>query len=56
MVDRKLLDQCDIALYMMEHYDFTGTLKLSDSSIDICGQVEIDGEVLPLIISVKRRE
>lgn len=54
VVNTDFSDQYDIALYMMEHYDFTGTLEISDSSIDISGQVEIDGDALPLVISVER--
>lgn len=55
VVDTDFLNQYEIALYMMEHNDFTGTLKLSDNSIDICGQVEIDGESLPLVICVEKK-
>ncbi|MCI9082149.1 MAG: hypothetical protein HFI70_07560 [Lachnospiraceae bacterium] len=54
-VDTDFLEEYDVALYMMEHNDFIGTLKLSDSSIDICGQVEIDGELLSLVISIERK-
>ncbi len=54
VVNADFLNRYDIALYMMEYYDFTGTLEISDSSIDICGQVEIDGDALPLVISVER--
>lgn len=43
------------ALYMMEHNDFTGNLKISDSSIDILGQVYIDGKALTLAISAERK-
>lgn len=52
---KNFLDQYDSALYMMEHNDFTGTLKISDCNIDICGQVDIDGDMLTLTISIDRK-
>lgn len=55
MVDENYLNHYDIALYMMEHNDFIGTLKVTDNSIDICGKVYIDGSILTLTISVDRK-
>ena len=55
IVDEEFLDQHDIALYMMEHNDFIGTLKISDCNIDICGQVDIYGDMLTLTISINRK-
>ena len=37
VVDKNFAEQNEIALYMMEHYDFTGELKFSGGSIAICG-------------------
>lgn len=55
VVDEDSLDQYDIALYMMEHNDFTGTIKVSAYNIDICGQVDINGDILSVAISVDRK-
>ena len=55
VIDTEFLNHYEIALYMMEHYDFTGSLKVTDSAIDIHGKVYIDGEVSTLDISVERK-
>ena len=44
MVDEDLLEQCDIALYMMEHNDFYGKVLISDKVICIEGEVDLMGE------------
>ena len=54
VIDTDFLNHYDIALYMMEHNDFIGNLKITDSSIDIWGQVYIDGKELTLTISTER--
>ena len=54
VIDTDFLNHYDIALYMMEHNDFIGNLKITDSSIDILGQVYIDGKELTLTISTER--
>ena len=54
-VNFDLSDQCDIGLYMMEHNDFTGTLKIEDKSVCISGQVNMMGRVLPVSICADRR-
>lgn len=56
VVDEKLLNKYDIALYMMEYNDFTGTLEISDKMIHISGQVDMMGEILPVSINVERNE
>lgn len=56
IVDENFLDQYDIALYIMEHHDFTGTIKISDCNIDICGQVDIDRDILTLDININRKD
>lgn len=54
VVDENLLNKYDIALYMMEYNDFTGTLNISDKIISVSGQVDIMGEVLPISINIER--
>ncbi|MCM1063984.1 MAG: hypothetical protein NC420_05810 [Eubacterium sp.] len=54
VIDTDFLDHYEIALYMMEHNDFTGSLKITDSTIDIHGQVYMDGKASTLDISVQR--
>lgn len=56
VIDMDFLDCHETALYMMEHYDFTGSLTVTDSSIDIHGQVYMDGNALMLEISAERKE
>jgi len=55
-IDDKLLDQYDITLYMMEHNDFTGTLKVTDKGVEISGEVYMDGETLELFVSVEKND
>ena len=56
VIDREFLNHNEIALYMMEHYDFTGELKLTDGSIEIRGQVDMDGDRFPVVINVERKD
>ena len=53
MVDEDLLEQCDIALYMMEHNDFYGKVLISDKVICIEGEVDLMGEVHDLSIRLE---
>lgn len=46
MIDKDFLDKNEIGLYMMEHYELTSELKLTDNSIEICGQADIDDDIL----------
>ncbi|MCM1101337.1 MAG: hypothetical protein NC079_04425 [Clostridium sp.] len=55
VVDTDFLDRYEIALYMMEHNDFIGSLKVTESTIDIHGKVYIDGGASTLDISVERK-
>jgi len=43
-ITEELLDEYDIALYLMEHYDLNGTLIVSDSHIMIYGKIDICGK------------
>lgn len=54
-IDDKLLDQYDITLYMMEHNDFTGALRVTDGRVEISGKAYIDGEALELFVSVEKK-
>lgn len=54
VVDEDFLDRYDVALYMMEHNDFTGMLEITDKNIHIRGQVDMMGEILAVCISVER--
>lgn len=56
VVDKNFAEQNEIALYMMEHYDFTGELKFLGGSIAICGQVEMDWDMFPLVINDMRKD
>ena len=56
VIDTDFLNRNETALYMMEHNDFTGSLTVTDSSIDIHGQVYIDGNALLLAISAEREK
>lgn len=44
-VNDDLLNECDIALYMMEHNDFWGKITVSDDGIYIEGEVDLMGEI-----------
>lgn len=54
IVDEEFLDQWDIALYMMEHNDFIGTLEVTDKNIHISGQAGIMGEISAVSINAER--
>ena len=56
VIDEKFLDKYDVALYMMEYNDFTGTLEISDKTIHIFGQVDMMGEILPISINVEKSD
>lgn len=50
-VNNKLLDEYDIALYLLVHNDLFGTLSISaDGIITFSGTTQLDGEELPLEI------
>lgn len=53
-IDRAALEKYDIGLYIMEHMDFTGRLKVTRHSIEITGQTRIYGDILPIDIKVDR--
>lgn len=55
VVDEEFLEEYDVALYMMEHNDFTGTLKITDKNIHICGQVDMMGEMLAVSINIEKQ-
>ena len=55
VVDEEFLEKYDVALYMMEHNDFTGTLKITDKNIHICGQVDMMGEMLAVSINIEKQ-
>ena len=50
-----LLDECDIALYFMEHFDVYGKLVITKNLVEINGEVEISGENYPLEIVAKAK-
>lgn len=54
IVDEEFLDEYDIALYMMEHNDFTGTIEITNKTIQINGQADIMGEISAVSINVER--
>lgn len=56
IIDEEFLNKYDIALYMMEYNDFTGTLEIDDKMIHIIGQVDIMGEIFPIAINVERND
>lgn len=49
-IDFHMLDEYDIALYMMEHNGFIGTLEIKNNTIHVQGQLCIMGKPFPLII------
>ncbi len=51
VIDKGNLYDYDISLYMMEHNDFTGILKITDEHIQIQGMVSMMGELLPVSVS-----
>lgn len=50
IIDEVMPDSYEIALYMMEHNDFTGKVSISDSIIKVSGKADIMGEVYPVSI------
>lgn len=54
VIDEEFLDQYDIALYMMEHNDFIGTLEITDKNIHIEGKTDIMGEISAVSINVEK--
>lgn len=48
--DDDLYEQCDFALYMMEHNDFSGEIEVTDSTLRITGEADIMGDVYPVYI------
>lgn len=54
VVDEEFLDQHDIALYLMEHNDFTGTLELTNKNIHIEGKADIMGEISAVSINIEK--
>lgn len=54
VIDEACLNQYEIALYLMEHNDFTGTLEIKDKVIHVSGIVDMMGKVLPVSINVER--
>jgi hypothetical protein len=55
-IDNETLNQCNIALYMMEHNDFTGTIELTEDVIHIQGEVYLMDSILPVFIEINRHE
>jgi len=55
-IDNETLNQCNIALYMMEHNDFTGTIELTEDVIHIQGEVYLMDRILSVFIEINRHE
>ncbi len=49
-IDDEMLDKYEIAVYMMEHNDFYGTVELKDDELHISGVVDMMGEDVQLEI------
>ena len=41
-INEDLLDNCDIALYFVEHFDFLGNLSIENNNIEISGIVNVN--------------
>lgn len=54
VVDNDFVEKYEIGLYMMEHNDFFGTVKVMDEGIYIQGKVDMMGEQLPVFISISK--
>lgn len=54
VIDESKLYDYDISLYMMEHNDFIGTLKITDENIQIQGMAGMMDGVLPVSVCVER--
>ena len=50
-IDNSVLNRYDIALYMMEYNDFTGIIEISESNINIKGNVDLMGKIMPVSIT-----
>ena len=50
-IDNSVLNRYDIALYMMEYNDFTGIIEISESNINIQGNVDLMGKIMPVSIT-----
>lgn len=48
-----MLNEHDIALYMMEHYDFYGKVMISEESICIEGEVDFLEDVKKISIKLE---
>ena len=46
----ELLEEYDISLYFMEHYNLCGTLTINDKCITVKGEADICGNIYPLEI------
>lgn len=55
-IDNEILNRCDIALYMMEHNDFTGTVELTEDAVHIRGEVYLMDCILSVFIEINRHE
>ena len=54
VIDTDFLNRYKTALYMMEHNNFTDSITVTNSNIDIHGQVYTDGNASTLAISAER--
>ncbi len=50
-IDNSVLNRYDIALYMMEYNDFTGIIEISEGNINIQGNVDLMGIIMPVSIT-----
>ena len=50
-IDNSVLNSYDIALYMMEYNDFTGIIEISEGNINIQGNVDLMGKIMPVSIT-----
>ena len=50
-IDNSVLNRYDIALYMMEYNDFTGIIEISEGNINIQGNVDLMGKIMPVSIT-----
>jgi hypothetical protein len=53
VVNEDILNQYDVALYLMEHNDFFGKVSIENNVLRITGTVSISGEEMPLEIETK---
>ena len=50
-IDNSVLNRYDIALYMREYNDFTGIIEISEGNINIQGNVDLMGKIMPVSIT-----